>query len=47
LTPVQRLSAIASIIESVDGRCLAYDGPVGKTLEEMTQPEIQKIYDPI
>jgi hypothetical protein len=45
LTPTQRLKEIAEIIEFVDHRCLAYDGPVGSTLEEMTQKEISKIYE--
>jgi len=44
MTPKQRLFEIARIIEVVDIRCMAADGPVSKTLEEMTQKEISKIY---
>jgi len=39
-----RLNGIAKIIEIVDNRCLAADGPVIPTLEEMTAKEIQDIY---
>lgn len=44
LTPKQRLKEIADIIEAVDMRCAAVDGPVTPTLEEMTPQEIKKIY---
>ena len=39
-----RLSRIAKIIEDVDDRCMAVDGPVTPTLDEMTQDEISRIY---
>jgi len=39
-----RLVDIAKIIEAVDHRCMAVDGPVTPTLEEMTQAEISSIY---
>ena len=39
-----RLAEIAEIIERVDNRCMAVDGPVPSTLQEMTQEEISKIY---
>ena len=39
-----RLKKIANIIEGVDERCMAADGPVTPTLEEMTQEELSKIY---
>ncbi len=35
---------IAYIIEHVDQRCAAVDGPVTPTLKEMTQQEISRIY---
>ena len=35
---------IAQIIESVDQRCMAHEGPVARTLDEMTQKEISAIY---
>jgi len=35
---------IAQIIEDVDHRCMAADGPVTPTLEEMTQAEMSRIY---
>lgn len=40
----RRLLKIAQIIESVERRCIAADGPVSKTLEEMTDLEMRKIY---
>lgn len=40
----ERLKCIANIIESVDNRCLAADGPVPPTLQEMTQAEVSEIY---
>jgi len=39
-----RLKAIAEIIEAVENRCLAVDGPVRPTLEEMRPTEMVKIY---
>lgn len=39
-----RLARIAEIIEAVDNRCMAADGPVTPTLSEMTQAEISEIY---
>ena len=44
MTPKQRLSRIAEIIEEVDNRCLSVDGPVTPTLQEMQQKEISEIY---
>lgn len=43
-TEKERLKKIADIIEGVDHRCMAADGPVTPTLEEMTQEEISEIY---
>lgn len=39
-----RLNQIADIIEGVDNRCMAVDGPVSRTLKEMTDDEMRKIY---
>ena len=39
-----RLAEIAGIIEGVDNRCMAVDGPVSSTLSEMTQLELTRIY---
>ena len=39
-----RLDRIAAIIETVDHRCMAADGPVTPTLQEMTQKEMTEIY---
>ena len=39
-----RLKQITKIIEDVDNRCMAADGPVTPTLEEMSQDEILEIY---
>ena len=44
MTNEKRLKRIAEIIEKVDNRCMAVDGPVTPTLEEMTQKEISEIY---
>jgi hypothetical protein len=41
---LNRLNRIAQIIEDVDNRCLAADGPVTPTLQEMTQDELSRIY---
>lgn len=38
------LAEIAVIIEAVDRRCMAADGPVTPTLREMTQDELSRIY---
>ena len=40
----KRLQEIAGIIDYVDNRCMAVDGPVTPTLQEMSQSEISKIY---
>lgn len=39
-----RLARIAQIIEAVDNRAMAADGPVTPTLQEMTQTEMSEIY---
>lgn len=39
-----RLAEIARIIECVDNRCLAADGPVTKTRHEITEDEMRAIY---
>jgi len=44
MTNEVRLKRIAEIIEAVDNRCMAVDGPVTPTLQEMTQREMSKIY---
>ena len=44
MTNEERLKRIAEIIEAVDNRCMAVDGPVTPTLQEMTQSEISEIY---
>ena len=41
---VKKLERIAGIIETVDNRCMATDGPVTATLDEMDQSEISEIY---
>lgn len=40
----ERLRAIKDIIDSVETRCLAADGPVTPTLKEMGEDELRKIY---
>lgn len=39
------LQTIANIIEGVDVRCAAADGPVTPTLQEMRPDELRRIYD--
>lgn len=39
-----RLDAIKAIIDSVENRCMAADGPVTKTRHEMTDEELRRIY---
>ena len=39
-----RLDKIAQIIEHVDNRCMAAEGPVTETLREMRKSEIREIY---
>jgi hypothetical protein len=40
----RRLQMIAEILEAVDRRCAAADGPVTQTKEEITAEELRKIY---
>lgn len=44
MTENKRLAEIAKIIEAVDHRCMAADGPVTPTNQEITLKEIQRIY---
>lgn len=44
MTPTDRLKLIVAIIETVENRCMAVDGPVSGTLSEMTDEEMRKIY---
>jgi hypothetical protein len=44
MTDAEKLKRIAEIIERVDNRCMAVDGPVTPTLQEMSQDEISEIY---
>ena len=39
-----RLREIAEILEGVDRRCEAADGPVARIQEEITDEEMRKIY---
>lgn len=39
-----RLNEIRSIIDSVENRCMAADGDVTNTREEMTDDELRQIY---
>ncbi len=42
--PASRLDQIAAILEAVDARCAASDGPVTPTLSEIRPAELRKIY---
>lgn len=44
VTEASRLAEIAAIIEHVDSRCMAADGPVTKTRHEITDDELRRIY---
>ena len=44
MTDAERLKAIQNIILHVENRCMACDGPVTNTREEMTDRELQEIY---
>lgn len=39
-----RLKRIASIIEGIEQRCAAVDGPVSRTADEITAIELRQIY---
>jgi hypothetical protein len=39
-----RLQAIKEIIDGVESRCMAVDGPVTNTRREMSDVELQRIY---
>lgn len=39
-----RLQRIADIIERVENRCMATDGPVTDTRKEITKAEMRRIY---
>lgn len=39
-----RLLKIVGIIEGIENRCMAMDGPVGNTKAEMTEDELRQIY---
>lgn len=39
-----RLEQIAGILDSVDRRCMAVDGPVTATRHEITDDELRQIY---
>ncbi|MFA4944915.1 MAG: hypothetical protein WC789_09475 [Lentisphaeria bacterium] len=40
----QRLAEIAELIEAVENRCMAADGPVTPTTKEITEAELRTIY---
>ena len=42
---LMRMREIAAIIENVDRRCEAVDGPVTQTNHEITNRELKRIYD--
>jgi hypothetical protein len=39
-----RMRSIRGIIDAVENRCMAADGPVTNTRHEMTDEELQRIY---
>jgi len=44
MTAPERLAEIRACIDRVADRCLAVDGPVGKEIDEITEPELRAIY---
>ena len=44
MTASERLAAIADVIEGVERRCLAADGPVTPTTQEITEDELRQIW---
>lgn len=40
----KRLARIKELIEAVEQRCLAVDGPVSKTCDEITDADLKEIY---
>ena len=44
MTPSQRCAAIVDLIEAIENRCMAADGPVSLTTEEITERELRRIY---
>ena len=44
MTDKERLNMIAEILEWVDNRCMAVDGPVTLTKDEITTEELKTIY---
>lgn len=44
MTPIKRLKKIAELIEAVDNRAIAADGPVPPTRQEITDAEMRTIY---
>ncbi len=44
ITDAERLQSIREIIERVENRCMAADGPVTNTRQEMTDDELRAIY---
>ena len=44
MTDKQRLKEISEILEWVDNRCMAADGPVTLTKDEITTEELRRIY---
>jgi hypothetical protein len=43
-SPTERLAQIRFLIESVEQRCMAVDGPVTPAKEEITNQELRRIY---
>lgn len=41
---LQRLANIAAVIDGIENRCMAADGPVTNTRVEMTDRELIRIY---
>ena len=41
---LEKLTKIAEILEAVDNRCMAADGPVTPTKAEITEKELKEIY---
>lgn len=42
--PAERLAEIRRIIERIENRCMAVDGPVTPTTQKITEQELRDIY---
>lgn len=44
-TPIEACQLVINVIHTVENRCMAADGPVLPTSEEITEAELKRMYD--